>query len=803
MNRLAAELAFAIQSLRRAPAFASFAIALLALGIGSTVAVYSLFHSIVLRPLPYTDAHQLVGLTSRNAARAQAMPALSASDFRDFETRATSYTRLAAYRPNFASYAPTGGETVQFVTALITEEFFDTLEIRPLHGRGPTADEFSISGPRVAVISHDAWRRHFAGDLGAIGRTVLIDDTPTTVVGVMPTEFREPEFVDVWLPFPVEAPENLARDSRFWTTIGRLKPGVSTAAAAAEAAVLAVNLAREYPSTNQGWTTDVRPLLDLRIGSLRSTFLLLLGAVGLVLLLACTNLAGLLLARGVSRLPAMAVRLALGATPATLARSILLESGLLALLGGLVGVAIATIGLPLLASQLPAGLVPRSHEIAVDGAARWITAGVSVLTGLVFGVLPAWQAWRTPVTALLMSGGRNAGTGRFASRAQDVLVIGQIALTLVVLASSALLARSLLALERTDPGFDPGQVLAVRLAPPQSRWETLPELAAYYERAIQAVRPLPGVISVAANSSAPLCGISLRYPLTVEGDTRPEAGADEAVFNAISADFFTTLRLPLIQGRTLRDSDLLGTVKVCVINRALARRLFGEADPIGRRVRVVPWLLSDYREIVGVVGDVRQDNLADPPPAQVYVPQSQSPFFFSTLLVRSASGSGMTRTVQAALQAIDPTTSFSIRSLEENIARTTTVPRLRAILLGIFGAVALALSALGLYANQAFAVRQRLREIGVRMALGASPARVLAEVLGRASRLTLAGIVFGLLVSLGLSHLLQGSLHGVLAADPWTLFALALGLPVAVLLACAHPAVVAARLDPARSLRAD
>ena len=803
MNSLPNELRSALKSLRRSPGFTGFSLALLAAGIGATVAVYSLLHSIVLRPLPYPEADRLVGLTSRHAAKGLAMPALSASDFRDVHERAKSYATLAAYRPGFASYAPAGGEPVQLVVALVTEEFFPTFGISPQLGLAPRPETFSVSGPRVALISHAAWQRHFGGSRDVIGRTLTIDDTPTTLIGVMPDHFREPDFVDVWLPFPSESPENLARDSRFWSTVGRLKPGVSTAAAAAEAQVIAATLAREYPAINHGWSITVRPLLELRVGDVRGTLVLLLGAVGLVLLLACANLANLFLARGVSRLPEFAVRLALGASPSALARTVLVESGLLAIVGGGLGVLLAAVGVPLLVQQLPPGLVPRSHTVAVHGPALAVAAGVTVLTGLIFGLLPAWQAGRTPVNALLKGGGSRAGGNRFTRRAQSALVVGQVALTLIVLSSAAMLTRSLLSLETTPPGFDPRDVVAVRLAPPPTRWETPLELAATYERVLNEVLRLPGVSSAAVNSSAPLCGISLRYPLTVERDTRPEATPDEAVFNAVSPGYVQALRVPLLRGRDLRESDVSTAVKVCLVNQALATRLFGDGDPIGRRVRIVPWLLSDYREIVGVVGDTRQDNLADPPPAQIYVPQAQSPWFFSTLLVRAQGGMAMARSLQAALQRVDPTASFTLRSLDENIARTTLVPRLRTFLFACFGAAALGLSLLGIYASMAFGVRQQVREIGVRMALGATPGTVFRQVLGRAARLAGLGVGLGLLLSLVLAQILRGTLEGALAPEPWVLLSLSALLPFAALFACAAPAAGAARLDPARALQSE
>ncbi|MDQ5980143.1 MAG: hypothetical protein QG602_3118 [Verrucomicrobiota bacterium] len=800
---VAAEFTAALRHLRRAPGFALLAVAMLALGIGANVAIFSLFRSIILSPLPYPEAERLVGLGAVNTAKALTMPSLSASDFRDFKENARAYASLAAFRPNFTSYRPAGGDAVQLVGALVTEGFFALFGLHPLRGRTFTPEEFSAEAARSVVISEGVWRRLFGEAPDLLGRTILLDDQAVTVVGIMPADFREPEFVDVWLPFPVEAPENLARDSRYWTTVGRLAPGVTASAAQAEAATLAESLAKQYPATNRGWSATVRPLLDLRVNGLRGTLVMLAGAVGLVLLVACVNLANLMLARGVSRLGEFAVRLALGASPGMLARTVLFESLLLALTGGLLGTLLAVAGLPVLTGQLPPGLIPRSHAIAVDGWALAFALGVSLLTGLVFGLLPAWQVLRTNLNATLQAGGTRGGTGRFAGRAQAVLITGQLALTLMVLAGAGLLARSLFTLQQTPVGFDPRDVLTLRVAPPESRWQDFDALNRYYERLVDTARRVPGVEAAAFDSSAPLCGISLRYPFWVRGRPRDEGNADDAVFNAVTPDFLKALRLPLLRGRFIEPGDERTTRKVCVINQALAERAFPGENPIGRHIQTVPFLLRDYREIVGVVADVRQDNLADAPPPQIYVPQAQSPWFFGTLLVRVAGGAARLGELQAALRQADPALPMDFVPLERNIARTATEPRLRALLFGVFAAAALGLSAFGLYASMAFTTGQRVREIGVRMALGASPAGILGWMLGHAGRLCLVGTVAGLAGAIAFGRVLGSLLPGVTAFDPPVLLAVALFLPFIGLLAAALPAWRASRLNPTQALQQD
>lgn len=804
MNRLVSEITAAFRHLRRAPGFALLAVAMLALGIGANVAIFSIFQSIILRPLPYPEQERLVGFKSLNSAKALTQPALSLTDFRDFKERATSYTVLAAFRPDFAGYAPAGADPVQLVCGLVTEEFLPVFGVTPLLGRGFQPDEFSLGNARTVILSHAAWRRHFAGRTGVVGETITLNNEAATIIGVMAEDFREPEFVDVWLPFPAEAPENLARDSRFWATIGRLKPGVTLGAAQVEAAMIATALATEHPNTNRGWSLALQPLLEMRVGGLRSSLLLLVGAVGLVLLIACVNLANLMLARGVSRLQELAVRLALGATPQTLARAVIFESLVLAFIGGVAGIVLATVGLPALASQLPPGLVPRSAAIGVDGPALTFALTVSVLTGLIFGLLPAWQVLRANVNEMLKSGGSRGGSSRFAASVQGALIAGQVALTLVVLTGAGLLMKSLLTMQRTATGFDPANLLALRISPPPSRWDDFQQLGDYYERVLAEVRREPGVAGTTLNSSAPLTGITLRYPFWVEGRPAEEGNADEAVFNSVSTGYFHTLRVPVLRGRDFEDRDDLkagASRPVCIINAALAKRLFGDADPLGKRIRSLPWMVRGYREVVGVVGDVKQNSQADDATPQLYVPQRQSPWFFTTVLVRTNGASAAT--VQAAMRRADPTLTMNVRTMEENIARSATQPRLRAALFGLFAFVALGLSAFGIYASMSFTVSQRTREIGVRMALGAEPREILRWVLAQAAGLAGLGVALGLAGTLGLTQLLRGMLYGVEPADPLVLGLLLVFLPVVVLAAAALPALRAARLNPTQALQTE
>ncbi len=800
LTALRHEILAALRALTRAPGFTAVAIAMLALGIGANVAIFSLFHTIVLSPLPYADASRLVGIDSVNAAKALRQPALSAADFRDVRERTTKLGPLAAFRPDFIGYTPASGEPAQVVSALVTEDFFAVFGLQPREGRTFRPDEFPAASARTAVISAAFWRREFGGARGVVGRAVTIDRQPTTIIGIMPETFREPEFVDVWLPFDPEAGENLARDSRFWNTVGRLKAGATLAAAQAELATIAAALAQEYPAINRGWTFAASPLLEQRVGAVRGSLLLMVGAVGLVLLVVCVNLANLLLARGLRRMPQFAVRLALGATPAALARSVLWESLALAGIGGLVGTGLAAAALAVASSQLPPGMIPRSHSIGLDPLALSFSLGLAGLTGLIFGSLPAWQVARANVNELLKSAGTRGTGSRTTGRLQSALVVIQVALTMTVLSVAAQLAQGLQRLQATAPGFDPSDVLAVRIAPGQERWNRPVELAAYYDRLVAELQGTPGIVSAAIDSSAPLCGIALRYPFWVQGRPRTEGNADEAVFNSVTPAFASTLKIPLRRGRFLEGRDDAKAPRVCVINESLARRIFPNEDPIGKRIQVLPWLAREYREVVGVIADTRQASLAELPPPQIYVPSAQSPWFFTTILVRT-SPSTSASTVQAALRRADPALTMSIRSLGENIALTTAQPRLRAGLIAAFAVAALVLSAFGIYASMAFTVSQRTREFGVRMALGANPRGILRLVLARAARVSAAGIGMGVIGAVASGGVLRGAVHGIDASEPLLLLGLAVFLALIALLAAAHPAWLAARLSPTRALQ--
>lgn len=801
MNELAADFQDAVRQLRRAPGFAALATVLLAIGLGSTVAIYSLFHSIVLQPLPYDEPARLVAFRSLNHVKAIDQEGVSPADFRDFIDRSHSFEKLGAIRPNFIAYTPADGAPAQFITGLVTAQLFDVFGVQPKLGRTFRSDEFSFSSPRTVILSEEAWQRYFGGRTDILNQTIILDDHPHTVVGVMPASFREPTFVEAWIPFPDESPEYFARDSRFWNGFGRLKDNVNIATANTEISSISQDLAREYPEANRNWTGAVSSLQAARTSGIRTSLLLLLGAVGLVLLIVCFNLANLLLSRCISRVGELGIRLALGATPTRLARTVVSEGLVLALMGGILGSALAAVALPIIASRIPPALLPRAHEVSLSPSALFVGLGAALLSAVLCSALPAWHLARANVNQWLKDGAARGATNTGVARWQSPLVSGQVALTVTVLAAAMLLMQSLVRLNQVPAGFNADDVLALRLSPPTTRYETNDELFRYYDDMLQIVQDVPGVASAAINASAPLNGITLAYPSWRQGTNTDADNALEAVYAPISDDFFKTLQIPVHAGRTFTEHDRADGAPVAVINETYARRMFPAGNAIGQSVMILPWMGPVYREIIGIVGDTKQTLLSEPPPPQIYVPDEQMPWFFSTLLVRLDRPS-VANDVAAALRAHDNTLPVSPTSLQENIAQSSTQSRLYAYLFSAFAGLALGLSAFGLYASLRFSLEQRVKEIAIRIALGASPASIRQLMLVRAGRLTGIGLLIGTALAVPASYLLRGSLYGIAPSDPVTYLLLIILISVVTTLTALPLAHRATRIPPATVLQA-
>ncbi len=553
---------------------------------------------------------------------------------------------------------------------------------------------------------------------------------------------------------------------------------------------------------NRNWTLRVSPLHELRVAGLGRGLLLLLGATALLLLVACSNLANLLLARGLRRLDEMAIRQALGASASRLLVQVLIENALLGLAGGALGVAGAVAVVVLVVNRLPPYLVPRANEVSVDGGVLLVAVAVSLVAGLLAGALPAWQAARAEIGAVMKENGARTGPGVGMRQLQRGLVVAQVALTFVVLAGAALLGRSLSKLQDVDPGFRPANVLMLRAAPSPSQYETMLDLARYFERLVDAVREVPGVEAAAIDASAPLAGVTLRFPYWVVGEPAESNAGNEAVHNSVTEGFFAAIGLRAVSGRLFTLSDDERGKPVIVVNEALARRLVPGGNALGVRLRLVPWLSQSEHEVVGIVRDVRQENLTDAPPLQYYVPQRQAPWFFTTLLVRVREGqTPPLMALRTALGRADPGLPVEFRTLEDAIAGTALPARMASRLFGALGLLAFALTLFGVYANLAFAVAQRTREFGLRLALGATPGTVVAQMAGEAGRLLAVGLALGGAGAWALGGALRNRIPGVGTHDPLLLLGVGAALALAALAAAAWPTWRAAMVPPATALR--
>jgi len=800
MKELIADCSEALRQLRRAPGFTLLATGLLAIGLGSTVAIYSLFHSIVLSPLPYANPSEIVVFRSFNHAKAIDQESISPADFRDIAERTQSLSVAGGMRADFIAYTPREGNPIQLINGVVTAGLFEVFGVQPKLGRTFREDEFSFSSARTVILSEPTWERHFGGDANILGESILLDDQPHTVIGIMPESFREPTFVDLWLPFPDESPEYFARDSRHWSGFGRIDDAYNLTMARTEIGSIAADLAQEYPQTNRDWGATVQLLQEQRTAGIRTSLVLLLGAVGLVLLVVCFNLANLLLARSIARFPELGVRLALGTTPHRLARIVVAESVILALVGSVMGAVIAAVVLPIIADRIPPFLLPRAHEVTLQPTALLVGLAAALVSALICSGLPAWNLARANVSQWLKDGASRGSTGGSLSRWQSPLVSGQVALTVTVLAAAMLLMQSLVRLNQVPPGFDPDDVLTLRLSPPPTRYETNEELNLYYDNILRVVSEVPGVSSAAINASAPLNGVTLTFPSWKEGVVVDQSTAIDAVYAPVSEDFFKTLRIPVHSGRAFTEFDRPENAPVAIINESYARQAFPGENPIGKRVMLMPWMGQIYREIVGIVGDTKQTLLSEPPPPQIYVPDDQMPWFFSTLMIR-LDRANAANDVVAALRAHDSTLPVSPTSMQENIAVGSTQSRLYAYLFAGFAALALSLSALGLHASLRFSLEQRTREIGVRMALGATPASVRNLMLGRAGRLTGIGLAIGTVLALPTTFLMRSRLYGIGPSDPLTYLALMFLIAAVTALTALPLARRATRIDPASILQ--
>jgi putative ABC transport system permease protein len=806
LDGLRLDLRYGARALARSPGFTAVALLALALGIGANTAIFSVIDGVLLRPLPYPQPGSLV-LVSRHFARSNfPYGNLCLADYLDWRAANRVFEDPAlVFRRHFDLSG--AGEPEQLAGASVTAGFFSALRVRPLLGRVFVAGEDGAARQQLAVVSESLWRRRFAGNPGIVGQTIHLDGKAATVVGVMPATFHFPRpDSEVWTNLLFDPPTR--RGPFFYRGIARLKPGIALAQAQAEIDAVGRRIELADPRLAR-LTFPLQPLREAIVGDARPALLVLFGAVTLVLLIASVNVANLLLARATAREREMAVRLGLGAGRARLLRQLLTESGLLALLGGAAGVAVAAAGIGLMRTWNP-GDLPRMQEVRLDASVLGFTLLTALATGVVFGLAPALQSSRAGLVTALREGAHTASAGRRRRRTRAVLVVAEIALSLVLLAGAALFLRSFVQLQRVKIGLlvEPRRILSLQISPSPVKYLNNAACLAFYERLLDRLRHLPGVESAAVSDSLPPDREGDADTYVVAGrPLSPEALNPIVSAPTVGADYFRTLGIPLLRGRFFDRRDRPDSLPVVILSEGMARHEFAGQDPLGQRLKRsgpdIPG--SPFMEVVGVVGNTRYLGLDNPVDAAYYTPATQNVGLKQILVVRAAAGAAnLAPELRRAVQAVDPDAVVgSVVTLEQAKSSAVAQPRFRTLLLTAFATVALLLAAIGIYGVIAYSVAQRRHEIGVRMAFGARRSAVVRLIVGQGASLALAGIGLGLAGALALSRLLANQLFEVSATDPVTFLLVALLLGGVALAASLIPARRAARIDPHAALKID
>jgi putative ABC transport system permease protein len=795
--------------LLKKPGFILIAVITLALGIGANTAIFSVVNGVLLRPLPYRNAERIVAIQELNeqGKRVQVTPA----NFLDWRAQNTVFENLAAILERTSNLA---GEpqAERIPLAMTSANFFDVFGVQPQRGRLFLPEDEQAGHPPIAVISHGLWQRRFGSDPEIVGKSIILDGTGYNVIGVAPAGFQYPGETQIWLPPFRIAPAlyetmdvTTVRGMGYLSAVASLKDGVMLSQAESEMETITAQLREQYPASNNQRFNRVVSLRAHLVGDTGAVLWLLLGAVGFVLLIACANVANLLLVRATARQKEIAIRSALGASRVRVIRQLLTESLMLAVVGGGMGLLAALWGIELLEKLLPKDF-PRQQEIHLDLTVLGFTALLSLLTGVIFGFAPAWQVSKTDVHESLKENSRGAIGSGARNRLRSLLVVTEVALSLVLLVGAGLLFRSFLQLQSVKTGFNPERVLTMGLSPSGTNFRDDAQYIAFYQQVADRLSAIPGVEAVGAINTLPLAkGPTTRF--RVEG--RPPLTVDKwpgVNYRSVSRDYFRALNIPILRGRGFGESDNASAPLVVLINQATADANFAGEDPVGKRInfgipsnnRPINWF-----EIVGVVGNVRSIELAEEPTAEIYVSSLQDVFANMSFVIRtSIEPEGLAAAVRQAVSDVDKTQPVSaIRAMENIVSDSVTQPRFNLTLLGVFGGIALILSAAGIYGVMSYTVAQRTHEIGIRLALGAQPGDVLRLVIKQGLTLTLAGVALGLAAAFALTRIMETLLYGVSATDPSTFVAVAMLLAIVALFACYVPAKRATKVDPMMALR--
>jgi len=784
------------------PGFTAVAIIALALGIGANTAIFTVVNTVLLRPLPYDHPDQLVWLWDTQPQLATAPTSLP--DFLDWKDQNQSFEHIAAYISG-NMFFDAGEGVLDTPVGLVTPDMFSLFHVSPVIGRTFTDEETQPGRFRVAVLSHAMWKNRFGSDPNVVGQTIQLSGAVYSIIGVMPAGFSFPNNSELWRPLPID-PKKLDRGPHYLRVVGRLKPEATIAQAQAEMSAIAERLAQQYPEKIAGHGVKLELLSNVVIGDIRPALFVLLGAVSFVLLIACANVANLLLARAGARQREIAVRTALGASRFRIVRQLLTESIVLSFVGGAAGLLLAVWGVDSLVSMSP-DTIPRAREIAIDPRVAGFTLLISLATGVLFGLAPALQVSKPDLTDALKESGRStAGVHR--NRLRSLLVISEVALSLVLLVGAGLMIRSFARLSNVEPGFNPVRVLTMGVTLLPNKYPEDQRVGAFYSQLLERAAAAPGVESAGAISDLPLSGSNTSDSFTIEG--RPAVAKEDqpsTEYRVVTPGYFESMGIPLLAGRDFAVSDTKQSPNVTVINEAFARRHFAQEDPVGHRLK----LQGQERDpllIVGVVGNVRDFGLDEQPTPEAYVPFLQDPLSETykrsmTIVARTKSDPGaVAESLRTELTSLDKSLPvYALKPMTEYLRDSLSRRRFNMVLLSVFGGVALLLAAVGIYGVISYGVTQRIHEIGIRMAVGAQDRDILKLVIGQALGLTLTGVAAGLAAALALTRLMESLLFEVSATDPLTFAAISVVLTVVALAACFVPARRATKVDPMIALR--
>jgi putative ABC transport system permease protein len=809
MSNVCQDLKFAARMLVKNPGFTAVAVLTLALGIGANTAIFSVVNAVLLKPLPFQDADRLIFVSQTMTSNQATGVPVSFTKFEQIRQQNQTLEKVGVYYPlTFSLVTPREPEAVN--GARVSDDFFSVLGVAPVRGRDFLREEQRLGGNDVAVISDGFWHSHFAADERMLGGTVTLDGKNVTVVGILPATFRFPlQFPepDVWLPRIEEntnlRPEQIRSGAGYLAVIGKLRPGSSLTQMQAELKTIDGRYRAQFGSYVDATKLELAAtsLKDSLVAGLRPSLLVLLAAIGFVLLIACANVANLLIARATAREREIAIRKALGASKSRLVAQLLCESLLLSFAGGVVGVLLAETLLPVLRTMQP-GTFPRVEQAGLDASVLGFTLVLCIVTGIVFGIVPSLQAADGGLQSSLKEGGRGSSAGAAGGRLRGLLIIAEIAVALILMTGAGLLIESFAKLMHVDPGFVSKNVTTFPITLPPNRYGAAPQQAQFYRRLEEKTKSLPGAEGVGVTSYLPLSGSARMVFFCAEGQTCLGIGKDPTIaVRQVTPGYFATTRTTLLHGRAFTETDVATGPAVAIVNETTAKRYWPGQDAIGKHVANSRDMIQ--REIVGVATDVKFNTLNTASSEEMYLPMDQSPWPATTLLVRSKGDvSSLVAAVRAKIAEVDPTLPVTgILSMDEVVAASVAQPRLIMQFVGVFAGFALVLAALGIYGVMAYSVTQRMQEMGIRVALGATPADILKLIVGHGMLLTAGGVIVGVIASLALTRLLSSLLFNVRAMDVGVFGAAALTLALAALLACLLPARRATRADPIVALR--